>query len=218
MPELDYITHETGPLPDAAVIWLHGLGANGNDFAAIVPQLHLPSELAIRFIFPHAPVRPITINQGYPMPGWYDVTSLKIADDEDEVGIKASSSAIRALCQQQEAAGIASRRIIVAGFSQGGAVALHCGLGYPAPLGGIMALSSYLPQCAPLGAKANQGTGIFMAHGRQDDVVAFNYGLKSREILKKSGYEVIWHEYAMAHSVSAEEIQDIRHWLIEKFE
>ncbi len=218
MPELDFIKHQTGPYPDAAVIWLHGLGASGHDFAAIVPQLHLPPELAIRFIFPHAPVRPITINQGYPMPGWYDVASLKIADDEDEAGIKASSSDVRALCQQQEAAGIASRRIIVAGFSQGGAIALHCGLGYPAPLGGIMALSSYLPHCAPLGATANRNTEIFMAHGRQDNVVEFDYGQKSREVLEKYSYAVRWHEYAMAHSVSAQEIQDIRHWLIDKFE
>ncbi|MDA3870565.1 MAG: carboxylesterase [Gammaproteobacteria bacterium] len=218
MSELDFITLQTGPHPDAAIIWLHGLGASGHDFAAIVPQLHLPPALAIRFIFPHAPVRPITINQGYPMPGWYDITGLKIADDEDEAGIKASSSAVHALCQQQEAAGIASRRIIVAGFSQGGAVALHCGLDYPAPLGGIMALSSYLPQCAPLGATANQSTEIFMAHGRLDNVVEFDYGEKSREALEKFGYAVKWHEYAMAHSVSAEEIQDIRRWLIEKFE
>ncbi|MCK5001790.1 MAG: carboxylesterase, partial [Gammaproteobacteria bacterium] len=125
MPELDAIEHETGNNPDAAVIWLHGLGANGNDFAGIVPQLNLPSEISIRFIFPHAPVRPITLNQGYQMPGWYDLISLNIDDKEDEVGINESSNAIRDLCQKQETLGIASERIILAGFSQGGAIALH---------------------------------------------------------------------------------------------
>lgn len=218
MPELDYITHETGPLPDAAVIWLHGLGANGHDFAAIVPQLHLPADFAIRFIFPHAPVRPITINQGYQMPGWYDIASLKIVDHEDEAGINASTAAIHSLCRQQQSLGIAADRIILAGFSQGGAIALHSGLNYPAPLGGIMALSSYLPQCSPLGNAANHCTEIFMAHGRHDDVVSPEYGQLSRERLEKSGYAVKWHEYDMAHTVCAEEIKDIRSWLIDKFQ
>lgn len=214
MLELDAIEYESGKNPDAAVIWLHGLGADGNDFAGIVPQLHLPAELSIRFIFPHAPVRPITINQGYLMPGWYDLTSLNIDNEEDEAGIHESSHAIGALCQQQESLGIASERIILAGFSQGGAIALHCGLGYPAPLGGIMALSTYLPHCSPLDNKTNQSIDIFMAHGRHDDVVDPHFGDLSRQRLEKSGYRVKWHDYAMQHSVSAEEIQDIRSWLI----
>ena len=214
MLELDAIEFETGNNPDAAVIWLHGLGADGNDFAGIVPQLQLPPELAIRFIFPHAPVRPITINQGYQMRGWYDLTSLNIDNDEDEAGIKESSHAIRALCQQQESLGIASKRIILAGFSQGGAIALHCGLNYPSPLAGIMALSTYLPHCCDLNNKTNQCTDIFMAHGKHDDVIDPNFGALSSQRLEKSGYSVKWHEYDMQHNVSIEEIQDIRNWLI----
>ena len=143
MSELDSIIIETQPHPDAAIIWLHGLGADGNDFVPIVEQLQLPSHLALRFIFPHAPVRPITINQGYQMPGWYDISSLSIVENEDEEGIKESSAILSELCQEQEANGIASSRIIVAGFSQGGAIALHCGCRYPRPLGGIIALSTY---------------------------------------------------------------------------
>ncbi|MDH3342330.1 MAG: carboxylesterase [Gammaproteobacteria bacterium] len=214
MPELDAIEHETGANPDAAVIWLHGLGANGHDFAGIVPQLHLPAELTIRFIFPHAPVRPITLNQGYQMPGWYDLTSLNIDNDEDEAGINESSNAIRALCQKQESLGIPANRIILAGFSQGGAIALHCGLNYEPPLGGIMALSTYLPHCCDLENKTNQNLDIFMAHGKQDDVLSHNFGDLSRQRLEKSGYSVKWHEYAMMHNVSMEEVQDISRWLI----
>ena len=215
MPELDAIVLETGINPDATVIWLHGLGADGNDFAPIIPQLHLPAELSIRFIFPHAPVRPITLNQGYQMPGWYDLTSLNIDNDEDEAGISESSRAIHALCQKQESLGIASERIILAGFSQGGAIALHCGLNYNSPLGGIMALSTYLPHCCDLDNKINQTIDIFMAHGLRDEVLNPNLGNLSRQRLEKSGYSVKWYEYDMPHSVSVEEIQDIRNWLIQ---
>ncbi len=218
MLELDAIVLETGTSPDAAVIWLHGLGADGNDFAPIIPQLNLPAELSIRFIFPHAPVRPITLNQGSQMPGWYDLTSLHIDNDEDEAGINESSRAIHALCQKQESLGIASERIILAGFSQGGAIALHCGLNYSSPLGGIMALSTYLPRCCDLDNKTNQAIDIFMAHGQQDDVLNPNFGNLSRQRLEKSGYSVKWHEYDMPHSVSAEEIQDIRNWLIQNLD
>ena len=217
MPELEAIELETGTTPDAAVIWLHGLGANGNDFAPIIPQLNLPAELSIRFIFPHAPVRPISINQGMQMPGWYDISSMSIVDTEDEVGINESSQAIRSLCQKQESLGIASERIILAGFSQGGAIALHCGLNYPTALGGIMALSTYLPQCCVLDNAINQDIDIFMAHGLQDDVVAPQYGKSSRQRLEKSGYKINWHEYAMPHSVCVEEIHDIQNWLIQNF-
>ncbi|MDH5388681.1 MAG: alpha/beta hydrolase [Gammaproteobacteria bacterium] len=216
MLELDAIQLETGKNPDAAVIWLHGLGADGNDFAGIVPQLQLPNEIAIRFIFPHAPVRPITLNQGYHMPGWYDLTSLNIDNDEDEAGINESSAAIRALCNEQEALGIPSERIILAGFSQGGAIALHCGLNYASTLGGIMALSTYLPHCCDLDNKNNQALDIFMAHGLQDDVVDSHFGNLSRQRLEKSGYSVKWHEYTMSHSVCPEEIRDIRQWLINR--
>jgi len=215
MPELESIVHETGDNPDAAVIWLHGLGANGHDFAGIIPQLNLPNELAIRFIFPHAPVRPITINQGYQMPGWYDLTSLSFDNEEDVAGINESSDAIRSLCQKQESLGIAAERIILAGFSQGGAIALHCGLNYPAPLGGIMALSTYLPHCCDLDNESNRSMDIFMAHGRQDDVVSPHFGESSRQRLEKSGYDVKWNDYTMQHSVCPEEIRDIRDWLIQ---
>lgn len=212
--ELETIELETGASPDAAVIWLHGLGADGNDFTPIIPQLNLPAGMSIRFIFPNAPVRPITINQGYRMPGWYDIASLNIVGNEDEAGISESCDAIRVLCQQQRNLGIASERIILAGFSQGGAVALYCGLSHPEPLGGIMALSTYLPQCTQFN-EINQNIDIFMAHGSQDDVVSDEYGELSRQRLEKSGYGVKWHEYAMPHSVCMDEIQDIRNWLIQ---
>ena len=217
MSKLEAIKLETGENPDAAVIWLHGLGANGNDFVPIVQQLNLPADLAIRFIFPHAPIRPITINQGVEMPGWYDISSLSIVDGQDDDGINQSSKAIHQLCAQQEEQGIDSTRIILAGFSQGGAIALHCGLNYPKPLAGIMALSAYLPQCTSLDSdstSANRATPLFMAHGQQDDVVAPDYGKQSCERLRAAGHEVSWHEYPMAHSVCMEEIEDIQNWLL----
>jgi phospholipase/carboxylesterase len=213
MSDFEAIQMETGNNPDAAVIWLHGLGANGNDFVRIVKQLHLPENLSIRFIFPHAPTRPITINQGFPMPGWYDISSMSIVDKEDEEGINASSAAINKLCKAQEELGIAAERIILAGFSQGGAIALHCALNYPKSLGGIMALSSYLPRCSHLESGENLKISVFMAHGSQDDVVAPNYGKQSSQRLQDAGCEVSWHEYPMAHSVCIEEIQDISGWL-----
>jgi len=144
MSELDSIIIETKPDPESVVIWLHGLGADGNDFVPIIEQLQLPSHMGIRFIFPHAPVRPITINQGYPMPGWYDISSQSIVDEEDEVGIKESSAILKQLCEEQEAKGISADNIVIAGFSQGGAIALHCGCRYPRPLAGIMALSKII--------------------------------------------------------------------------
>lgn len=214
MLELDAIELETTENPDAAVIWLHGLGADGSDFAGIVPQLQLPPELGIRFIFPHAPVRPITLNQGYEMRGWYDLTSLNIDNEEDEAGIQESSEAIGALCQKQESLGMAPKRIILAGFSQGGAIALHCGLNHSPNLGGIMALSTYLPRCCNLANKSNHDIDILMAHGTQDDVINPNFGRVSRQRLEKSGYSVKWHEYDMQHNVCLDEIQDIRDWLI----
>jgi len=217
MSKLEAIELETGENPNAAVIWLHGLGANGNDFVPIVQQLNLPADLAIRFIFPHAPIRPITINQGVEMPGWYDISSMSIVDGQDDEGIKESSNAIHQLCEQQEEQGIDSIRIILAGFSQGGAIALCCGLNYPRRLAGIMALSTYLPHCTALDSDStttNRTTPLFMAHGRQDDVVAHAYGKQSCERLQDAGYKVSWHEYPMAHSVCMEEIVDIQNWLL----
>ena len=218
MSELDAIIIETQEPPDAAVIWLHGLGADGNDFVPIVEQLQLPSDYAIRFIFPNAPLRPITINQGYQMPGWYDISSLSIVEQEDEAGIRESSAILKQLCESQEASGIDAGRIVVAGFSQGGAIALHCGCRYPRPLAGIMALSTYLPLPDTLADEISETaaeTAIFMAHGRQDDVVAYDHAKQSLAQLETNNLEVHWHEYDMGHAVCLEEIQHIRQWLTE---
>lgn len=219
MSELDSIIIETQPHPDAAIIWLHGLGADGNDFVPIIEQLQLPSHLAVRFIFPHAPVRPITINQGYQMPGWYDISSLSIVEGEDEAGIRESSAILKELCQEQEASGIDSSRIIIAGFSQGGAIALHCGCRYPRQLGGIMALSTYLALPDTLEEEISDHITeipIFMAHGRQDDVVDYENGKQCLEQLEGYDIEVQWNEYDMGHAVCLEEIQHIRQWLTEQ--
>jgi len=218
MSELDAIIIETRPDPEAAVIWLHGLGADGNDFAPIVEQLQIPSHMGIRFIFPHAPVRPITINQGYQMPGWYDISSQSIVDEEDEAGIKESSAILKQLCEEQEANGISADNIVIAGFSQGGAIALHCGCRYPRPLAGIMALSTYLPLPDTLSDEISEtaiDTPVFMAHGRQDEVVAYEYGLRSKEQLDENNIDVHWHEYDMGHAVCGEEISHIRQWLMD---
>jgi len=201
---------------DAVVIWLHGLGADGRDFVPIVSELKLPAAINIRFIFPHAPVRPITINQGYRMRGWYDVSSLDIASRDDEAGIVESSNILTRLCDEQVAQGIAAERIIVAGFSQGGAIALYAGLRYASALGGIMALSTYLPMQQHLqqeATEANRNTPVFMAHGLHDEVVAMQFGLQTRTLLQQQDYQVQWHEYAMGHSVCMEEINDISDWL-----
>jgi phospholipase/carboxylesterase len=218
MTELDCIELETQQHPDAAVIWLHGLGADGNDFVPIADELKLPPTLKIRFIFPHAPVRPITINQGYRMRGWYDITSLDVAGRDDDDGIIASSDAVGRLCDEQVSRGIRHDRIVLAGFSQGGAVALHSGLRRTQRLAGIMALSCYLPRAARLeteAAAANRATPVFMAHGHVDSVVALAFGLRAREQLEQLGYPVEWSDYPMGHSVCADEIADIRRWLIE---
>lgn len=217
MSELESIIIETSSEPDASVIWLHGLGADGNDFVPIIEQMQLPSDMAIRFIFPNAPIRPITINQGYSMPGWYDISSLSIVEQEDEAGIRESSAILKQLCQAEEKKGIHTGRIVVAGFSQGGAIALHCGCRYPGTLGGIMALSTYLPLPETLDdeiSNSAKAIPVFMAHGRQDDVVSFKSGLKSMARLEARGMQVEWHEYDMAHSVCMEEIIHIRQWLM----
>lgn len=217
MSELETITIESGEKPDAAIIWLHGLGANGNDFVPIVEQLSLPDHLAIRFIFPHAPMRPITINQGYSMPGWYDLYSLEKGGKEDKEGILSTTQIIEQLCASQLDLGISSQRIILAGFSQGGAIALHCGLRYKHPLAGIMALSTYLclPETLPQEKSSYaSSTPVFMAHGRQDDVLAYDFATSSKDILVANNITVNWHAYDMAHSVCPEEISDIANWIV----
>ncbi len=200
----------------ASVIWLHGLGADGHDFEAIVPELQLPAELGLRFIFPHAPQRPVTINQGYVMRAWYDIVSMQIDAQPDGEGIGQSVAEVSALIDAEIAAGIPSRCIVLAGFSQGGVIALHTGLRYGQSLAGIMSLSSYLPlmdEVEVQRSKANQTTPVFLAHGRMDPVVPYELGVVARRWLKDLDYPVQWQEYVMEHSVSMEEIADIAQWL-----
>ena len=209
---LPRIELNSGPNPDAAVIWLHGLGADGNDFAAIVPELDLAGCRAIRFVFPHAPSMPVTVNGGYVMPAWYDIMGTDLQKREDAAGIQRSALAIEALIANEVARGVDPRRIVLAGFSQGCAIALHTGLRHSAPLAGIVALSGYLPLAADLAAEANPANRkvpVFMAHGSADPVVPVARGEASRDVLQAMGYAVQWHSYPMQHSVHPREIQDI---------
>jgi len=212
----DAVEIETGRTPTGSVIWLHGLGADGHDFEPIVPELVRPGERALRFVFPHAPVRPVTLNGGYPMRAWYDITALDRGAAQDEAGIRASQQAITALIRQENERGIASERIVLAGFSQGGAMALYAGVRYPQRLAGIMGLSCYLLQGARLEAErtaVNQSTPLFIAHGSQDAVVAAALGDEASRQLQAAGYKVEWHTYSMPHSVSPQEVTDIAAWL-----
>ena len=213
---LPRIELESAPLPLCAVIWLHGLGADGNDFASIVPQLDLRGCPPIRFIFPHAPSMPVTINGGYVMPAWYDILGANLVDRQDVAGIQKSEKAIVALIEQEAARGIAYERIVLAGFSQGCAMALHTGLRLPHRLAGIMALSGYLPLADRFPTErhtANAKTPVFMAHGTQDPVVILKRGEDSRDALKALGHPVQWHTYPMPHSVHPQEITDIAAYL-----
>ena len=207
---------ETAPEPDAAVIWLHGLGADGYDFEPVVPELRLPAQLRVRFVFPHAPVRPVTINMGMSMRAWYDILQMG-GGREDEAGIRASQAQVHSLIEREKGRGVAPRRIVLAGFSQGGAIALQAGLRHAERLGGILALSTYLPLAGSLAAErstANRDTPVFMAHGTQDPMIALARARESRAALEALGYAVEWKEYAMAHSVCGEEIADIAAWLV----
>ncbi len=213
---LPRIELESAPLPLCSVIWLHGLGADGNDFASIVPQLDLRGCPPIRFIFPHAPSMPVTINGGYVMPAWYDILGANLVDRQDAAGIQKSEKAIVALIEQEVARGIPYERIVLAGFSQGCAMALHTGLRLPHRLAGIMDLSGYLPLASQFGAEchtANAKTPVFMAHGTQDPVVILKRGEDSRDALKALGHPVQWHTYPMPHSVHPQEIADIAAFL-----
>lgn len=216
---LETIEIETAPNPAAAVIWMHGLGADGNDFAPIVPELALGSLPAVRFIFPHAPMQPVTLNNGLVMRAWYDVSFGDLegrSRQADEKGVRASQAAIGKLIARENKRGIASRQIVVAGFSQGGAIALETGLRYPERLAGIMALSTYLPLAAKLEAEAsaqNKDVPIFFAHGSHDPVIPLPMAVASRDKLRELGYHVDWHEYPMQHSVCMEEVADISAWL-----
>ncbi|MCX7890896.1 MAG: alpha/beta hydrolase [Burkholderiales bacterium] len=212
---LDAIEIETGPRPAAAVLWMHGLGADGSDFAPIVPEL-APLPCAVRFVFPHAPLRPVTVNAGYVMRAWYDIASLDVDRREDEAGVRASHALLATLVEREGARGIAAARVVLAGFSQGGAMALFTGLRGPERLAGIVALSCYVPVADALGAEAhpaNRETPIFMAHGTEDPVVPLRLGARSRDRLVRMGHRVEWHEYPMPHAVCPEEIADISAWL-----
>jgi len=211
---LDAIEIETAPAPTVAIIWLHGLGADGHDFEPIVPELGLPQSTAVRFIFPHAPVRPVTINGGARMRAWYDVTA---DGQQDAGGVRASQAHVEAFIARERTRGIAAAgAIVLAGFSQGGAMALQTGLRYPERLAGILALSAYLPlpdTLAQEASAANRDLPIFMAHGTQDPVIPLSWAKRSRDFLVGLGYAVGWHEYLMPHSVCAGEITDIGRWL-----
>jgi phospholipase/carboxylesterase len=206
----------SSPGATASVIWMHGLGASGHDFVPIVPQLDLPPELGVRFVFPHAPVRPVTLNQGFRMRAWYDIRQLAASAIEDDAGIAASSERIGSLIRRETEQGIATDRIVLAGFSQGGALALHAGTRFPKPLAGILALSTYLPlrdRLAAEGGEANRHTPILMCHGRSDAVLTIQIGRYARDLLLGQGYAVDWREYDMAHEVCDAEIGDIGQWL-----
>jgi len=211
---LPHITLDSGKSPQHSIIWLHGLGADGEDFVPVAEQMNLP--LAVRYIFPHAPKQPVTINGGFVMRAWYDIAAAEIHAQQDAAGIHASQAEIEKLIAQEKQRGVAAKNIFLAGFSQGGAIVLQTGLRHAEKLGGILALSTYLPLAETLVDEASQAikdTPIFMAHGRHDPIVPYALGTRSAEKLTGLGYQVEWHEYAMQHSVCMEEIEDIEAWL-----
>jgi phospholipase/carboxylesterase len=213
---LEHIQIETNDHPDIAIIWMHGLGADGNDFVPMVRELDLTGLPGIRFIFPHANTMPVTINNGYVMRSWYDITGLELGRREDENGLRASQKDIEAFIEREKARGIPASRIILAGFSQGCAMTIQTGLRHPEPLAGLLCLSGYVPLSANVATErtdAGKSTPIFMAHGRYDNVVPFNRAEASRDLLVSLGYQVEWHEYAMQHTLCLEEVQHISAWL-----
>ena len=215
MKGLETVTVETGPQPAYTIIWMHGLGADGHDFEPLVPELQ-PGLPALRFVFPHAPVRPVTINNGYAMRAWYDIAGIDRRSAEDFKGISESAEAIGGLIHREHARGINSDRILLAGFSQGGAMALHLATRHPDTFAGIIALSCYLPLArdfAKVRNTANLATPIFMAHGTQDPVVPYMLADESRQLLEGAGYRLEWHDYAMPHSLCEPEVTDLRSWL-----
>ncbi len=197
----------------ACILWMHGLGADGHDFEQVVHMLNLPH---IRFILPHAPFLPVTLNNGYEMRAWYDIFGLQPDSPQDEQGIKKMQETINAMLEEEISKGIPANRIVLAGFSQGGAIALHTATRFNQTLAGVLALSTYLPLKNKLGERhtANQQTPIWMAHGRFDNVIALSTAQSSREVLEDAGYSLEWHEYDMPHSVSEQEINDIRNFLL----
>lgn len=216
---LPSIQIETAANPRHAVIWLHGLGADGHDFEPIVPDLVDRAWPALRFVFPNAPMRPITINGGMSMRAWYDISGQEIAQRQDEVGIRAAIGLLDELIEREVARGVVSENILLAGFSQGGAIVLSGGIRHPHKLAGIIALSTYLPMAEKTDAEAsaaNRITPLFMAHGKLDPTISHALGEMSRDYLKQRGYAIDWHTYPMAHQVCAEEIADLKHWIGER--
>jgi len=214
--QLEAIEIETTASPTASIVWMHGLGADGHDFVDIVPELSLPARPGVRFVFPHAPMRPVTINGGYVMRAWYDIRDDGGVRREDPAGVRASQKSIEALIEREKARGVPSRAIVLAGFSQGGAMALHTSLRQGERLAGVMALSCSLPLADALAAEvgpANRDVPIFMAHGTHDPMIPMARAVRAREILTGLGYRLEWHEYPMPHSVCLEEIRDISAWL-----
>jgi len=210
---LESIEIETAPNPRASVIWMHGLGADGNDFAPLADEITLP--IGVRYIFPHAPMMPVSINAGYVMRAWYDIIDAALRR-EDEAGVRASQRSVEDLLAREKSRGIDASRVVLAGFSQGGAIALQTGLRHGERLAGVMALSTYVPLADRLATEANaanRDVPIFMAHGTADPMIAYTRAQASRDLLLQQGYSVEWHEYAMQHSVCPQEIADIARWL-----
>lgn len=216
MSQLDCLEHTTGDAPQYSIIWLHGLGADGNDFAPLVPELTQSEWPALRFVFPHAPVRPVTLNGGMQMRAWYDIVGTDLASKQDEAGIRQSVAAIEDLIAREVERGSPAERIFLAGFSQGGAIALATALRHEQALAGIIALSTYLPlhdQTAAETTPANRAMDVFQGHGDADPVVAPPLGEMTREWLRDAGHTVTWHSYAMQHAVCPAEIADLQQWL-----
>ncbi|MFD2366905.1 alpha/beta hydrolase [Pseudoduganella sp. GCM10020061] len=212
---LEHIVVDTAPHPAVSVIWLHGLGADGNDFVPIVRELDLAGLPGIRFIFPHAPAMPVTINGGYVMRAWYDILGADLVRREDEGGLRTSQRMVEAFIEREKARGIPAGRIILAGFSQGCAMTLQAGMRHPEKLGGMLCLSGYVPLAdKALAERSPQSlaTPVFMCHGTHDGVIPVARATSSRDLLRELGYEVEWHEYPMQHSVCAEEVRDIGNW------
>ncbi len=217
---LEHIELTTGPDPKGTVIWMHGLGADGWDFVTIVKELQLPEDMPLRFIFPHAPVRPVTINNGQAMRAWYDISMMELERLPDERGIRESQKQIEALLEREYSRGVASDKIVLAGFSQGGAIALQTGLRHAKPLGGILALSTYLTLAESLAAEAsavNKQIPILMVHGTEDPIIPLTLAEQSRNTLESNGYSVRWLDFPMPHSVCMEEVEAVADWLTDRY-
>lgn len=217
---LDSVVIDPGATPRACIIWLHGLGADGHDFEPLIRELGLVQAYAVRVVLPHAPQRPVTINGGMVMRAWYDIPAVDFSRNQDSSGVRESEQQMRALIAREIAGGIPAERIVLAGFSQGGAVVLHTGLRYPQPLAGVLALSTYLPLADTLPAEAapaNHDIPVMLAHGIQDPLVPLPLAEWSRDCLQQLGYTIDWHSYPMTHAVCPQEISDIRDWLRERF-